>query len=253
MNPFITPNWSAPSHIKAYTTLRYPGHSQAPYAGNNLAFHVGDNKSHVQMNRQAMRQALHLPDEPKWINQTHSTIALLAENISSNETITADASFTQQPNTICVVMTADCLPILVTNKEGSEVAAIHAGWRGLAEGIIENTLASLQSTSDTLIVWIGPSVSQPHYEVGDDVYNAFAAHHSLSEMQQAFQKKPMIEQQKWFADVPLLAYQRLLRLGVHSDSIYLSNECTYAQSDRYFSYRRDGVTGRLASMIFIAL
>src|ERR1700722_392168 len=121
---FITPHWPAPSHIKAYATQRYPGNSQAPYAGLNLGLHVGDDKAHVFANRQVLKQATHLPSEPKWINQTHSNIAVLAETISFDAEITADATHTQKANIVCAVLTADCLPILVTNQERTEIAAI---------------------------------------------------------------------------------------------------------------------------------
>lgn len=250
-NPsFITPHWPAPPHIKAYATQRYPGNSQAPYAGLNLALHVGDNETHVRANRQALKQVEHLPSEPKWMNQIHSNISVLAETVTPEQNVTADASHTQKANTVCAVLTADCLPILVTNQNGSEVAAIHAGWRGLADGIVENTLTALYSSPETLLVWIGPSISQPHYEVGEDFYAAFTEQHTREECHQAFQETP--KDKKWLADVPLLAQQRLIRLGVSPQNIYLSNECTYAHPERYFSYRRDGITGRIASMIFIS-
>lgn len=250
MVPLITPQWPAPKNIKAYTTLRYPGHSQDVYAGFNLATHVGDNTAHVQANRHALIEYAHLPSEPKWLNQVHSNIAVLAENIPLDEEPNADASYTQKMNTVCVVMTADCLPILITNQEGSEVAAIHAGWRGLANDVIENTLSALQSPSDSLMAWIGPSISQASYEVDEEVYAAFAKKHSQAECQQAFKMKDA-PKKKWLADMPFLAKQRLFCLGIPARHIYLSNECTYAQAGRYFSYRRDGVTGRMASLIFI--
>ncbi len=247
----LTPHWPAPSHIKAYTTLRSPGYSEGIYASFNLGIHVGDNEEDVRANREELQQRANLPSEPKWINQVHSTIAVPAETISDNQVVTADASYTQKSKTICVVLTADCLPILVTNKEGTEVAAIHAGWRGLADGVIENTINALHSSPKNLLVWIGPSISKPHYEVGEDFYETFAAFHTENECHEAFQKKPIKETKKWLADVPLLAYQRLIKLGIQPQHIYLSNECTYTHDDRYFSYRRDGVTGRIASMIFI--
>ena len=245
----ITPNWAAPSHIKAYTTLRTPGNSLPPYNSFNLALHVGDNEAHVRDNRETLKQIAHLPSEPRWINQVHSNIALLAETVPFDQAITADATHTQKADTICIVLVGDCLPILVTNKAGTEVAAIHAGWRGLAGGIIENTLTALHSAPETLMIWIGPSVSQPYYEVGEDFYTAFAVEHTPEERQQAFQETP--KDKKWLANVPLLAKQRLIKLGVLSQNIYLSNECTYAHPERYFSYRREGITGRIASMIFI--
>src|SRR5688572_1665332 len=137
----IKPNWPAPSHVKAYTTLRTGGVSIAPYHAFNLAEHVGDDNSHVQTNRSLLKKHLALPNEPIWLEQTHSTIALPAN--SENRGKEADAAFTQQPQQICVVLTADCLPILLCDRKGTHVAAIHAGWRGLANGVIENTIAAM--------------------------------------------------------------------------------------------------------------
>ncbi len=248
--PLLIPSWPAPKSIKAYYTTRTPGKSTGVYAAFNLGLHVNDNEKHVLENRQNLIQQAHLPTSPKWLNQTHSNVALLAETISPNIAANADASYTQKPNEVCVVMTADCLPILVTNKAGTEVAAIHAGWQGLAAGVIENTLLKLSSKPSELLIWIGPSIHQANYEVGEDFYARFTEAHSQEELDAAF---AITNQQtkKWLADVPLLAAQRLTRLGVNINDIYLSNECTYANSERYFSYRRDGVTGRMASLIWL--
>lgn len=244
---FLQPYWLAPSNIKAYTTLRSPGKSIAPYAECNLALHVGDNAQNVLENRRDLCRDAHLPEVPKWLNQTHSDIALLAETISLENPPNADASYTQRKNTVCVVMTADCLPILVTNTEGTEVAAIHAGWQGLAKGVVENTLSKLSSKPGELLIWIGPSIHQANYEVGEDFYARFAETHSQQEIALAF--KPHAK--KWLANVPLLAVQRLMQFGVIEKNIYLANECTYAHPEKYFSYRREGVTGRMASLIWI--
>lgn len=246
--PFFTPQWPIANHVRAYSTLRYPGNSWGVYKQFNLALHVDDDERHVLSNRQQLMQLMHLPSTPKWLNQTHSSIALLAETISLKIAPNADASYTQKTEEVCVVMTADCLPILITNKEGTEVAAIHAGWQGLAKDVIENTLSKLSSKPESLLIWIGPSIQQANYEVGEDFYAAFATSHTLQEMHAAFLAQ---QHQKWLANVPLLAVQRLMRCGVLQDNIYLSGECTYANCDKYFSYRRDGVTGRMASLIWI--
>jgi YfiH family protein len=248
--PILIPDWPGPKNIKACYTTRYPGKSTGRYAAFNLALHVEDNEQHVVENRQDLMRHAHLPASPKWLNQTHSHIALLAETISADIAPNADASYTQKPNEVCVVMTADCLPILVTNKNGTEVAAIHAGWQGLAAGVIENTLSALQSPSSDLMIWIGPSIHQANYEVGEDFYTKFADNHSQTELDAAF--RPICPSpKKWLANVPLLAVQRLTRFGVNLQDIYLSKECTYAHPDQYFSYRRDGVTGRMASLIWV--
>lgn len=246
--PFFIPQWAAPKNIRAYSTLRFPGKSVGNYAEFNLALHVEDHPESVLQNRHDLTRDLNLPAIPKWLNQTHSNLALLAESISSDIAPNADASFTKKSNEVCVVMTADCLPILVTNKTGTEVAAIHAGWQGLAKGVIENTLSALSSPVESLLIWIGPSISQKYYEVGEDFYACFAKNHDAQEMQTAF---AIQSNKKWLANVPLLAVQRLTRLGVLQNNIYLSNECTYANPEKYFSFRRDGVTGRMASLIYI--
>ena len=251
MNNYTIPHWPAPACIKAYTTVRTAGYSNEPYHSFNLALHVGDNELDVLNNREKLKNDLKLPAEPKWINQTHSNIAVLAKTISDKKVITADASYTQENNTVCAVLTADCMPILVTNQAGTEIAAIHAGWKGLADGIIESALSALKSSLKELLIWIGPSISQAHYEVGKDFYDAFISHHTEQEIAHAFHRKPTSDTLKWLADVPLLATQRLTKLGVLSKNIYLSHECTYKHADRYFSYRRDGITGRIASLIWI--
>lgn len=264
--PFFAPQWPAPSNIKACSTLRYPGQCMGNYAEFNLALHVGDEAKNVQANRDDLIVSANLPAPPKWLNQIHSNQCILAENVQSDDAIniippSLDASHTRQNNVVCVVMTADCLPILVTNKSGTEIAAIHAGWRGLADDVVENTLSALQSSPDSLMIWIGPSISKSYYEVGEDVYNAFAKYHTKEECDAAFspyhpimdtyKSNQDIPPKKWLVDMPLLAEQRLIRLGVNKQDIYLSRECTYAQSDRYFSYRRDGITGRMASLIWM--
>ncbi len=253
LKPFFLPQWPVPQHVKACSTLRYPGASGGTYMGFNLALHVNDNPEHVLANRKILIREANLPSSPKWLNQTHSNIALLAETIESEIPPNADASHTQKSNVVCVVMTADCLPILVTNKEGTEIAAIHAGWQGLAAGVIENTLSVLTSKPESLIIWIGPSISQAHYEVGEDFYARFSETHSQKELAAAFMRAGATggRSLKWLANVSLLATQRLVRCGVNYQDIYLSQECTSAQPERFFSYRRDGVTGRMASLIWL--
>jgi YfiH family protein len=162
--------------------------------------------------------------------------------------LNADASFTKNKNTVCVVQTADCLPLLVTNKEGTVVAAIHAGWRGLLNGVIENTMHQMNVPPHECLVWLGPAISQKHFEVGSDVKQSFCKKHH--EAEKAFQSVPS---QKWLADIYALAKIRLESLGVNE--VYgggIANDyCTYAQHEDYFSYRRDGETGRMASLIWI--
>jgi len=250
MNTLLYPEWETPENIFAYTTMRYPGKSLPPYDGFNLAYHVGDNAEHVDFNQKNLTEQLHLPSKPFWLNQIHSNIALNADQPrGKNQTYTGDASFTQNPGVVCAIMTADCLPILLCSLKGDEVAAIHAGWRGLASGIIENTLKHLKNSPVDLTAWIGPAISQPCFEVGRDVLDAFRQYHSAEELEAAFIPSTQYSN-KWLADLSLLAKQRLNHCGVYQ--VTLSGECTYSNPDKYFSYRRDkGQTGRIASLIWM--
>lgn len=242
-NMFIASNWPAPKSIKAFSTLRLGGVSQPPFEQFNLAEHVGDDPLHVQANRNRLLKALQLPNEPIWINQTHSTIAIKA--IPENRNREADASFTDQTNQVCVVLTADCLPILVCNRQGTHVAAIHAGWRGLLNGIIETTLQGLQLPNNELLVWLGPAISQKKYEVGKEVRDQFLAIHP--EMDSAFLPST---QERWLADLYALARIRLLKAGV--TAVFGGEFCTYSDATHFYSYRREGSrTGRMATLIWI--
>jgi YfiH family protein len=242
MSNFFIPNWPAPSHIKSMQTIRTGGNSQGKYNSFNLATHVNDDINAVLSNRDRLNQFL--PSAPHWLNQTHSVNAIKLPSLSFN----ADASYTSEKNTICVVQTADCLPLLVTNIEGTIVASIHAGWRGLLHGVIENTIEQMNISPNDLLVWLGPAISQKHFEVGFDVKNSFCEKDIESE--KAFH---LISDQQWLADIYKLAKIRLNRCGVHQ--IYggsMSDDyCTFANALDYFSYRRDGITGRMASLIWI--
>ncbi len=241
---FIEPVWPAPKTIHAYTTLRSGGVSKKPFDQFNLAQHVGDDEGMVAANREILKNALQLPNEPIWIKQTHSTIAILATE--KNTECEADASFTHEKNQICVVLTADCLPILVCNKQGTSVAAIHAGWRGLLNGVIESTLEAMKCDPEDLLIWLGPAISQAHFEVGDEVRAAFLE--KDSEAHSAFIPSP---NQRFMADLYLLATQRLHKRGIQR--IFGGNYCTYSDANQFYSYRRDGSkTGRMASLIWIA-
>ena len=168
---WIKANWPAPANIKAGTTTRAGGVSAAPYASFNLATHVEDKLDNVNQNRSQLRSCLNMPNEPQWLEQTHSTVATL---LPVKEAVPkADAAYTVQKNVVCAVMTADCLPLLITNTEGTCVAAIHAGWRGMADGILENTIKKLPVKPESLLVWLGPAIGAEVYEVGEEVYHAF--------------------------------------------------------------------------------
>lgn len=238
----IKADWPAPDNIHAVTTTRDGGVSMAPYAGLNLGAHVGDDINAVSDNRKQLRHQLALPNEPVWLSQTHSTDVADLDNLTPN--LHADASTTSQTNIICAVLTADCLPILICDKQGQEVAAIHAGWRGLAAGIVDETLARLKSPAHECLAWMGPAIGASSFEVGHDVIDAYLA--QSAEHRSAF--RPAGE--KFLADIYQLAKTNLQMAGLNA--IYGGQHCTYQQSEQFFSYRRDGVTGRMASLIWRA-
>lgn len=240
---WLIPVWPAPAHVRALTTLRKGGSSQEPFASFNMAMHVGDDEQHVMANRQSLRQQLSLSKEPAWLQQTHSQIVVRAEKISNNIT-EADASFTSQPGLPCVVMTADCLPLLITDRKGSCVAAVHAGWRGLADGIIEKTLNAMPVDKTELLVWLGPAIGPHAYEVGDDVRQVFLEQNAQAE--QAFRQ---VDENHWMMDIYQLARQRLHHH--HVTDIYGGEYCTFTDVERFYSYRRDNITGRMASLIWL--
>jgi len=225
---FIQPSWPAPSIIKAYTTLRKSGISRPP-----------ENR----LDRAQLISYFNLPNEPIWLRQTHSDIILPA--IAENREKEADASYSDQPKQICVIQTADCLPILLCHKEGKQVAAIHAGWRGLAKNIIAKTLIMLKYPANDFLAWIGPGISQNHYEVGDEVRNVFIEMDASNK--EAF--IPSIHQH-WLANLPAIAILQLKNAGLND--IYGGDICTYTNDTQFFSYRRDGArTGRIVSLIWI--
>lgn len=240
---FIIPDWPAPKNIKAYTTLRSGWGGRRPHHDTLRGFHTSDEEESQQL-----KNLLTLPDEPIWLTQTHSNIAI--EALPENREKNADASFTHRVNHVCVVLTADCLPLLICDKNGTVAAAIHAGWRGLANGVIESTVSALSIDAtnfdaNDLMVWLGPAIGPQKFEVGKDVYDAFTQRH----VESASAFTPHLDD-KWMADIYTLAKIRLNMLGI--TQIYGGNYCTYTQEDMFFSYRRDkGRTGRLASLIWI--
>jgi len=240
---WLTPDWPAPAGIRAISTTRLGGVSEHPYKALNLGDHVGDETRKVANNRAILRAKLVLPSQPHWLKQVHSSKIIQVSN-NSLPSIEADGSFTQQTSQICVVLSADCLPILFSDRAGTTVAAIHAGWRGLANGIIETTLQAMGLANDSLLAWLGPAIGPEKFEVGADVKAIFAA--------KAYNTIPAFKSlsaDKWLLDIYQLARVNLAYFGV--THIYGGDQCTYSQSNRYFSYRRDGITGRMASLIWI--
>lgn len=239
---WITPNWPAPKTVRALSSTRTGGVSPQPYAGLNLGMHVGDDPLFVQRNRDWLQQQSGMPVAPVWLNQTHSTRVVQVSE-PTKQILDADGVWTDSANVVCSAMTADCLPVLITNTQGSQVAAVHAGWRGLAGGIIENALANF--AGQDVLLWLGPAIGPQAFEVGDDVVAAFCAAHP--EADQAF--RPGRQTGKWWADMNQLVRLRLNRLGI--DAIFDNGLCTYQDAERFYSYRRDGVTGRQATFIWI--
>lgn len=237
----ITPDWPAPANVRALQTTRKGGVSDSPYASFNLGSHVGDNPLAVSRNR--MLLAPLLPSEPVWLNQVHGiTVADAGRAGCLPE---ADASVSTHPGAVCVVMTADCLPILLCDEQGSVVGAAHAGWRGLCDGVIEATVSAMNVPAPTLMAWLGPAIGPTVFEVGDEVRTAFVA-----KQPQAAKAFVAAAEGKWMADIYQLARLRLQALGIHR--IYGGDLCTYSDDQRFYSYRRDGVTGRMATFIWIS-
>lgn len=234
------PEWEVPANVRALQTTRNGGVSGAPWASLNLGDHVGDDPAAVAANR--ARLASRLPAEPLWLTQVHGTVAVDAEKVP--KTAIADAAFARQAGHVCAVMTADCLPVLFCDRQGTVVAAAHAGWRGLLAGVLENTVAAMRVLPGDLLTWLGPAIGPGNFEVGDEVRRAFVAVDPAASL--AFMPG---ESGKWLCDIYLLARQRLSALGVLSVSG--GGACTVSEAERYFSYRRDGVTGRMASLIWL--
>ena len=238
----IAANWQAPPHIKAFTTIRDGGASGTPFVSNNFGQHVGDNPEAVAANRALLRQQL--PSEPLWLEQVHSTIIVNGDKTNSTAVIpTADGAITQVANRVMAVMTADCLPLLICDSRGQQVAAVHAGWRGLSNGIIEQSVAKFKVAPQDLMVWLGPAIGANAFEVGQDVVDCFV------------KKRPQDLEcftsvgEKYLANLYQLARARLADLGIKQVSG--GDYCTYTQQELFFSYRRDGQTGRMVSLIWI--
>jgi YfiH family protein len=243
MNNLIIPGWPAPAGVHALVTTRQGGVSTGPWASFNLASHVGDDATAVAANRALLRQSL--PADPPWLTQVHGALCVDAGKARSG--VEADASFTRQRGVVCAVLTADCLPVLLCDDQASVVSAVHAGWRGLADGVIEASVAAMAVPGERLMAWLGPAIGPTAFEVGADVRDAFLAHDI-----QAAQAFTSIAADKWLCDMYLLARQRLQALNIRRiTSTDFPGYCTVRDIDRFYSFRRDGVTGRMASCIWL--
>lgn len=239
---WIVPQWPAPPQVRAIVTSREGGHSTASYTSFNLSDRVGDDPVAVVANREKLMTVLDLPAAPAWLHQVHGKRAVDAGCLQGNAE--ADAAYTDRPGVVCAVTTADCLPVLLCDSLGKRVAVAHAGWRGLVSGVLEATVEVLDVPSSRLYAWLGPAIGQRHFEVGEEVRAAFVKR--LPVNRGGFIPSPG---GRWLADIYGLACNHLRSAGV--DSIYGGGLCTYSEPTRFYSYRRDHTTGRMASLIWM--
>lgn len=247
MNPtiIIKPDWPAPANIAAMCTTRSGGQSEAPFDSFNLGDHVGDEPAVVAANRRVLIDDCAGLSAISWLQQVHGTTVVAAD---SSQHFVADAQFTRDIGLGCAVMTADCLPVLFCDRLGTQVAAAHAGWRGLCAGVLEQTVATFMCGSDQILVWLGPAIGPDNFEVGPEVREQFlaaSAHPQKTEV--CFRPSP--RKGHFFADIYALARLRLQAVGV--TAIYGGGFDTAADVARFYSFRRDGVTGRMASLIYL--
>lgn len=240
---FLNPDWPAPVNVRACVTTRVGGVSRPPYDSFNLAAHVGDDPQAVAANRLRLRERLQLPAEPAWLSQVHGVVVVDASLATGQPQ--ADGAFATRPGAVCAVLTADCLPVLLCDRAGTCVAALHAGWRGLAGGVIEAGVQALNVPRSELLAWLGPAIGSQAFEVGPEVRAAFVAHDPAA----AAAFRPQAGD-RYLADIYRLARQRLAALGV--SAVYGGEVCTLTDSARFYSYRRDGRCGRMAALAWLA-
>ncbi len=236
---WLQPVWPAPDNVRAMQTLRTGGISAGVWSSLNLGEHVGDDEDHVAENRR--RVGAMLPGAPLWLKQVHGLT--VADADVATGVPEADAAVARQPGRVCAVMTADCLPLLLCDRAGSVVAAAHAGWRGLQAGVIEATVAAMRVQGAEVLAWLGPAIGPEAFEVGDEVRQAFVAEAPSADA--AFRSHGT---GKWLADLYSLARQRLAGCGV--TAVFGGDFCTFGDAQRFYSYRRDSVTGRMATLIW---
>lgn len=241
--PLLRPDWPAPSRVRACVTTRAGGVSEAPYAALNLGVHVGDDPAHVAANRARLRAALELATEPVWLRQVHGV--RVASLPALPDALEADAAVATQAGVVCAILTADCLPVLFCDDAGSVVGAAHAGWRGLLAGVLEHTVQAMQVPPSRVLAWLGPAIGPQAFEVGAEVRDAFVAHDPSAAAAFASSTAP----EKYLADLYALARLRLRAGGV--GRVYGGALCTHGDRERFYSFRRDGVCGRMASLVWL--
>lgn len=238
----IFPDWPVPARVRAASTTRHGGVSSSPYDSLNLADHVGDDPARVAENRRRLAAVAGYPIEPAWLQQVHGKGVVAAETVRAP--VAADAAWTREPGRPCVVMTADCLPVLLCDRAGTVVAAAHAGWRGLAGGVIAATVARMDAPPTELLAWLGPAIGPDAFEVGAEVRAAFLELDAGNVA--CFRPSPA---GRWLADLYDLARRQLQGLGV--SVVYGGEFCTFGEAERFFSYRRENRTGRMATLIWL--
>lgn len=233
----IKPDWPAPASVRAFTTTRAGGFSKDAWSSMNLGFRCGDDPLAVQRNREKLLSRL--PAAPQWLRQVHGTQVVTCSRAGSEER-EADGLVSSSPGQVCAILTADCLPVLFCNRTGNRIAVAHAGWRGLAQGVLQATVRQLNEAPGEIMAWLGPAIGPEVYEVGEDVWQAFPEEQGI-----CFRKNG----ETWMLDLYGVARRILTHLGI--TSVYGGRFCTFSDSERFFSYRRDGVTGRMASVIWL--
>lgn len=247
--PWIEADWPAPPGIRAITTRRFgAGVSKAPFDRFNLGLRSGDDVDAVAENRRLLVDALALPSAPRWLQQVHGVDVARFDAASSHaHEPQADASVTDAPGEVLAILTADCLPVVFAAQDGSEIAAAHAGWRGLADGVLESTVAAMQGPPPEIIVWLGPAAGPQAYEIGAEVRDAFVSHD-----RQADAAFVATRPGHWKVDLYALARQRLAKVGIDPSHIHGGGRCTISEADDFFSHRRDGRSGRIATLVWKA-
>ncbi len=240
---WIIPDWPAPDNINCISTLRRGGVSRGRYSSFNLSTRVGDRIRHVKRNRKLLRSTLQLPDEPIWLRQQHGN-RVIKLTASSKNNVQTDAVYATEYGMVCAVLTADCLPVLFCDRYGECIAAAHAGWRGLLNGVLENTLNTLPVEAERLLCWLGPAIGPGKFEVSEELRKKFMRRDRMHE--QAFNATQV---GKCLADIYQLAKNILMANGV--GAVFGGGHCTYTEEQQFFSYRRDGTTGRMATMIWL--
>ena len=245
----VLPDWPAPESIHAFVTERTGGFSGGKFASLNLAYHVDDDSRAVECNRDLLQSSVPVNLTFQWLNQIHSNIANIVRVPTSP--IKGDSLVCREPGIVCCVLTADCLPIFLTNTKGTEIAVIHAGWRGICQGILANTVNEMSSHPGDLMAWLGPAIGPCHYEVGGDLKDIFResidSKELWAEIEECFGLSSTAG--KFFLDLYKTAAAIFRHLGI--TDIYGGNYCTFSDEDKFYSYRRDKETGRMVSAIFI--